>query len=233
VIVQSTGLKWGFASAMGRAAAARTLLAGAFALGFVLLIAYAERRAGLFGAASRALADRVFGALLPIFLLAGSTRILSPVRLDRASSAAARFGASRRAAALGMVLASMLSLAVFAALAAAGAAWIAHDPTAPPRVVDGATSGWIGALTAVAYAALFAFGATFGARGGGRFAALVADLALGSSVAAAPAILAPSTHAQNLLGGAAPLGLAQSSSALCLFALAVGFTGLAIYRCPP
>jgi hypothetical protein len=224
---------WGFRAGLRRARAPRSLLGAALVLGLVALLAYAERRAGLFGATSRALSDRVFGTVLPIALLAGSTRILLPVRLDQSSAAAARLGASRRAVALGTIVASMIALALFAALAASTAAWFAHDPTAPPRLEDCATSGWIGALTACAYAGLFAFGSTFGARGGGRLVALVCDLALGGAVAAVPSLLVPSSHAQNLLGGPAPLSIAQSTSALGLAALAAGFTVLALYRCPP
>jgi hypothetical protein len=84
----------------------------------------------------------------------------------------------------------------------------------------------------VSYAALFALGATFGARGGGRFVVLVLDLVIGDAAFALPSLATPSAHAQNLLGGAAPYGIAQSASALALVVLAIGFTLAALRRCP-
>ena len=69
----------------------------------------------------------------------------------------------------------MLVGAAVAGVSAAVTASVGHDPSAPPVAIDAITSAWIGALTASAYAALFAFGATFGARGGGRYLALGFD----------------------------------------------------------
>jgi hypothetical protein len=199
----------------------------------MVLLAYAERRGALFGAANRALIERLFGAILPLSLLGASSRILEPLRLDVAATAIARFGASRRQVALGAILATMAALALFAAAAAAAAAWVAHDPSAPPRVLDAATCAWIGALAGISYAALFAFGATFGARGGGRFVVLVLDLIMGDAAFSAVSLAAPSAHAQNLLGGAAPLGITQPASAVALLLLAIGFSFAALRRCDP
>jgi hypothetical protein len=124
----------------------------------------------------------------------------------------------------------MLTGAVLAAIAAAETAALAHDPTAPSIGLDVFTSGWIGALAALAYAAVFAFGATFGAKGGGRYWVLGFDLFFGGTGGVA-ALFAPRAHAQNLLGGEPPMLLGQPASAALLVVIAVSFTWLALARC--
>jgi hypothetical protein len=204
----------------------------ALAWGLAAIVALAEKRASLFGAAERALEGQVFGFILPVALLWLSTRVLSPERLETSTSPLARFGLSRRAVALGVVSASMIVGAAVAGVAAAVTALLGHDPSAPPVALDAITSAWIGALTASAYAALFAFGATFGARGGGRYWALGFDFVLGSTSGVA-ALLTPRAHALNLLGGEPPLLLSQPTSAAFLAVIAAAFTLLAITRLAP
>jgi hypothetical protein len=222
----------GFRSGSRRVIATPALVTALLAWGLAALVAVAEKRANLFGAAGRALEGQVFAFIVPIALFWMSSRVLESAKLETAASPLARFGASRRDVALGLISASMLASALLAAIAAAATAALAHDPTAPSIAVDAFTSGWIGALTAFAYAALFAFGATFGAKGGGRFWALGFDLFFGGTGGVA-ALLAPRAHAQNLLGGEPPMLLGQPTSAALLAVIAVSFTGFAVARCNP
>ena len=190
----TSGLVLGCASGLTRIMRRRSLAAAAAALGMVALVAISERRAALFGAANRVLEGEVFGFILPIALVFASRRAIAPLRLDAAATPLARFGASRRTVALGLVLASMIG--------------------------------------AVVLASVFAFGATFGAQGAGRWWALAADYALGST-SGVGALFAPRAHIQNLLGGEPPMFLGQSLSTACLAAIIVAFTTLALLRCPP
>jgi hypothetical protein len=226
------GFVAGWRGGMQRGLAMRSLATAVLAFGLVIFVAIAERRSGLFGAANRALEGIVFSVIVPIGLLWTSIRILEPMRLDVAVAPLARLGPSRRAVALGVIVASMLVGSAFAAISAAATAILAHDPTAPPAALDAFTCAWIGALTASAYAALFALGATFGGQGGGRFWALALDFVLGGTGGFA-ALLVPRAHALNLLGGEPPLLLSQPASAAMLIAIAIAFTGLALARCAP
>jgi hypothetical protein len=230
--MSSVGFLAGFRSGMRNATATRSLVGAMATVLAVALISLAEKQAGIFGAASRALEDRVFGLLLPFVMLYASMRILEPVRLEDAAAPIARFGFSRRSVGLGLIVASMVAGGAIAAIAAAETALLAHDLTAPPPALDAFTCAWIGALTGCAYAGLFALGATFGARGGGRYWALGLDFVLGATSGFA-ALFMPRAHAQNLLGGEPPLFLAQPASAALLVALAIGFTLVALARSTP
>lgn len=228
----TSGLTVGCSNALARLASFRSLLAGAGALGVVAIAALAERRSALFGATSRVLEGEVFGLILPVALVLASRRALEPVRLDLAATPIARFGPSRRSVALGLVAASMIGAVALASSAAAAAAALAHDPTAPMLRADLLSCAWIGALGGCAYAALFALGATFGATGAGRWWALAADFFFGG-MSGVGALFVPRAHLQNLLGGEPPMLLTQSASAACLGAMAIVFTAIALWRCPP
>lgn len=228
----ASGIVLGCNTGLARLTQPRPLFATAAALGIVAITAVSERRAALFGAASRTLEGEVFGFILPIALVLASRRALEPKRLDLAATPLARFGPSRRGVALGLVAASMVGAALLAASSGALAAVLAHDPTAPALTLDAASCAWIGALGGAAYAALFALGSTFGATGSGRWWALAADFLLGGT-SGIGALLAPRAHLQNLLGGEPPMLLGQSLSAASLAAMTVAFTVLALLRCPP
>jgi len=230
--VTASGLWLGCASGLARVTQGRSLVAAASGLGMVAVVALSEKRASLYGAASRVLEGEVFGLIVPVALVFASRRALDPTRLDAAATPLARFGPSRRSVALGLVMASMIAAALLAAGAAALAAVLAHDPTAPAIRLDALSSAWIGALGGSAYAAFFAFGATYGAQGGGRWGGFVADFLLGST-GGVGALLAPRSHIENLLGGEPPMLLSQPASAACLVAIGVAFTVLALLRCPP
>jgi hypothetical protein len=144
--------------------------------------------------------------------------------------AAARYGVPRRDVALGALAAAALAAASLGALFAGAAVVVAHGAASPPLGRDALTSAWVAALTAAAYTGWFSAGATFGRRGNGRWAPLLADFVLGGSTGLAGAIL-PRAHAVSLLGGAAPLELPQTSSSLILGASAVALAALAALRC--
>jgi hypothetical protein len=228
----ASGLFLGCTSGLARLTRGRAFIAAASGLGVVALVAISERRTALYGAASRVLEGPVFGLILPIAIVLASRGALAPTRLDMAATPLARFGPSRRTVAFGLIIASMIGAAALASSSAALAALLAHDPTAPAVRLDVLSSAWIGALGAAAYAALFAFGATFGASGAGRWWALAADFLLGSTSGIA-ALIAPRAHLQNLLGGEPPMLLSQPASIASLGAIAVAFTLLALLRCPP
>ena len=228
----TSGVTLGCSAGLARLTQARPLIASAGALALVAVVAFSEKRAALFGAASRTLEGEVFGLLLPVALLLASRRALEPTRLDLAATPLARFGPSRRAVALGLVAASMIGAALLAGSAGSLAAVLAHDPTAPALTLDAASCAWIGALGGAAYAALFALGSTFGATGAGRWWALAGDFLLGGT-SGVGALLAPRAHLQNLLGGEPPMLLGQSASAAALVAMTIAFTVLALLRCPP
>lgn len=228
----TSGLLLGWTSGLARLAQLRSLLAAAAGLVLVGLVAISEKHTALFGAASRALEGEVFGLILPVALVLASRRALEPTRLDLAATPLARFGPSRRAVALGLVVASITGASLLAASAGVLTAVLAHDPTAPAVRFDALSCAWIGALGAAAYAALFALGATFGSRGSGRWWVLAGDFLLGST-SGVGALLAPRAHIQNLLGGEPPLLLAQPASTASLVAMTVVFTLLALLRCPP
>jgi len=222
----------GWRTGVRRALAAHALAAATVVWGLASLVAVAEKRSSLWGATGRALEGQVYGFILPIALLWISARVLEPRRLDASTSPLARFGVSRRAVALGLIAASMLAGALIAAVASVITALLAHDPTAPSLTLDAVTCAWIGVLTASAYGALFAVGATFGAKGGGRYWALGFDFLFGSTSGVA-ALFMPRAHAHNLLGGEPPLLFSQPASAAMLVVIAAAFTILALARCNP
>jgi hypothetical protein len=230
--MNTVGFMAGFKTGRERAHARRALIIELLVIGLAATAALVERRAELFGATHRALTDLVFGLILPLALLASSGRVLLPLRLEASATMLARFGASRKSVALGLIAVSMGSAAVLAAATGVVTVLVAHDPSAPPRAVDALTTGWIGLLTGAAYAGLFALGATFGAKGGGRYWALALDLVLGGAGGFA-SVIVPRAHAMNLLGGAPPLMLSQPASAAALVALAVTTTALALVRLRP
>jgi hypothetical protein len=106
---------------------------------------------------------------------------------------------------------------------------LAHGASDPPLSRDLLTSGWIGALGGATYAAYFSFAATFGARGGGRSAALIIDWILGAG-SGASALFFPRAHLRNLVGGEAALEMSQRSATIALLLLATFFSLFAVTR---
>lgn len=207
-----------------RRSALITALLGA---GLVVVSATIERRVTTAGAVDRTLAA-TFTLVVPLVSFAIAAQATGRARLDEAAWSVARYGVARRDVALGMIAgAAIASGAICAALGAlavilagAGAAPVAHDAL---------TSAWIAALTAAAYTSWFSLGATFGKRGGGRWAPLVLDFAIGGTTGVAGAIL-PRANAMSLLGGVAPLHMTQASSSVILGASALVLAGVAALR---
>lgn len=220
----------GFRMASRRLAARRTLLALALGLALALTGAAVEVSVGAAGAVDRALLA-TFRLVLPLVAFALCADAADRDRLRDAAWPAARFGASRSAVALGLVTAAALACAAAGALLAVAVVVAAHRPdVAAPLAHDALVSAWIGALAGAAYAGWYSLGATFFRRGRGRLVPLAADLFLGGSLGIAGALL-PRGNAVNLIGGPAPLDLAQPSSAAWLALSAVILGLAAALRC--
>jgi hypothetical protein len=162
-----------------------------------------------------------FGALLvPLlaYAIVGGTIGGGSLRSSIAPTVA--FGAPpARSAAVTVLFAGLVAACACAGLGAIVAA-VAHGVDDPPVARDAMTSAYAGALGGAAYAAFFALGASFGRRGGGRAALLVADWLLGSN-SSALALITPRGHLRNLLGGSPPWGLGERGSGVALIGLAV------------
>lgn len=226
--VVALGLRAGLAGVLR----ARTLVVAASIVALAAAGALAEARIDPAGSATRSLEQIAFGFLVPLAAFGAVAAAVGARRLSEAATPLARFGASRRGVALGLVLASMAAAALVCSALALATALCAHDASAPPLAADLASSAWIGLLAGAAYAALFSVGATFGARGGGRTLLLVADFVVAGSTGLGAALL-PRAHALNLVGAPPPLAMSQPESALALAALAVVCAALAVVRCPP
>jgi|HubBroStandDraft_6_1064221.scaffolds.fasta_scaffold473778_1 hypothetical protein len=224
------GVGFAIGLVMGRARILRrpTLLSALLGAALVVVAALIERREGTAGAVDRTL-GAAFALVIPLVSFGVAAEATGRGNLRDAVWPAARYGAARREVALGTIVAAAAASAVLGALFAVLAVAAAHGGGNPPLAGDAFMSAWIGALTAAAYTAWFAFGATFGRRGGGRWVPLVLDFALGGSTGVLAAAL-PREHAVNLLG-IVPMGMAQGESSLVLLGSAVVLMGLAALRC--
>lgn len=204
----------------------------AAAVAFAAIASYAERKAVVSDAASRALQGPGFGLALPIAAFAVLSCSLGRGRLEAGVSPAAALGAHRRLAALGALVGAAVVAAAIGALIACVTALAGHGPPSAASISDALTSSWIGALTAACYAFYFGAGASFGAQGGGRVIALGLDLFIGP-LATPVAVLFPRAHALNLLGRpeAVP-GWSQAASTIGLVSLACFFALMAVRRTP-
>ena len=189
-----------FALASGAAILARTS-GGAPGASHVLL--------GAYGA---------FALPLLVYAVVGAT--LGGGGLARACAPLVSFGASPARAALAAIAVAATASAVLGALLAVLVTAVAHGESDPPLALDLIQCAWIGALAAVAYAAVFAFGASLGGRGFGRSAVLVVDFLFGHG-SGAMSLFTPRAHLRNLLGGSAPLDLSQRASIAFLVLLAL------------
>ncbi len=225
----AVALAVGFAMGRRRILRRPTALSGVVGGALVVVSALIERRVGSAGAVDRALAG-TFNVVVPLVSFGVAAAISARGNLRESVWAAARYGVARRDVALGAIGAALAASAVLGAAFALLAVAVAHGPGNPPLLPDLLESAWIAALTSAAYTGWFAAGATFGRRGGGRWAPLVLDFVIGGSAGLAGAIL-PRANAASLLGGAAPLGLSHPSSCLVLGASAVVLAAFAALRC--
>jgi hypothetical protein len=195
------------------------------ALGFAL----ATRARGSTHGADHALLEAYGALVLPLIGYALVGAVVGPRSLRASAAPLASFGASPAAAAAVTAAVAVVACSVLGAALAAGVALLAHGTDDPPRAFDALTSAYAGALGGAAYAALFAMGASFGKRGGGRAVLLVADWLFGAG-SAATALVTPRGHLRNLLGGASPMGWSGRASAVALVVLALGCLLVAVRR---
>jgi hypothetical protein len=219
----------GFATGVRRLLRRSTLVTALLAFALALAGGVIERRVTSAGAVDRSLLA-TFRLVVPLFVFALAVQVTERHALREAAWPVARYGAARRDVALGLAGALVVAALASGALLAIVAVISAHAPVAPPLLRDAFTSGWIGALTAAAYAGWFALGATFFERGRGVWAALVLDFLLGGG-AGFVATLLPRAHARSLLGGEGPLGLSQPQSCVALLVMAFALPALAALRC--
>jgi hypothetical protein len=171
-----------------------------------------------------------FGALVvPLLAYAVVGGAIGGGSLRASVAPTVAFGAPpARSAAVTVGFAVLVVAGLCAGLGAVLAA-TAHGIDDPPVARDALVSAYAGALGGAAYAGLFAMGASFGRRGGGRTVLLVADWILGSN-STALALLTPRGHLRNVLGGAPPWGLGERGSAIALLALALVFIVAGVRR---
>ena len=184
---------------------------------FATLASFAERRLEPVGAATRALQGPLFGLAIPLAMLSLVSLAFAHGRVDISMQPVAVLGASRRSALLGALPGIAIVGAFLAWISAGLGTMTAHGFRTPGAPGDAWTTAYVAALTALAYVAYFTAASTFGAKGGGRLIALVADLLLGS-VAGYAAIPFPRAHALNLLVAK----LAPLQGKLGLVAIGVG-----------
>ncbi|MCC6552362.1 MAG: hypothetical protein IT372_04980 [Polyangiaceae bacterium] len=204
----------GFSIAAQRLKARRSAFTLALGLALTLAAAAVELSVTSAGAIDRTL-SATFRLIVPLVTLALAADAAARDRLSAAAWPAARFGAPRRAVALGITAAAALACAAASALLALTAVLTSHAPGAPPLLRDALTCAWIGALAGAAYAGWYSLASTFLRRGRARLVPLLADLFLGGTAGIAAALF-PRSHAINLLGGPAPLSLPPQSSAALL-----------------
>jgi len=166
---------------------------------------------------------------LPFLAYSALSAILGRDGLGPSGIALANFGAPPGRVALSAVTVAIAASALLGGAVGAVVAVVAHGPLDPPVGMDAARAFAAGSLGGAAYAAYFALGAAFGARGYGRSILLVLDWVLGSDVSAS-ALLTPRGHVRSLLGGAAPLEVSSRVSYAALGAMVLLFTWLAVTR---
>jgi hypothetical protein len=222
-------LALGFSMGAQRMRRRSTALSVALGAALVVVAGVIERRVGSAGAVDRALMA-TFNLVIPLCTFGLVAEATGRGDLRDGVWPAARYGVARRDVALGAIAAALAASAALAAVLAVLSVAVAHGEGNLPIARDALTSAWIGALVAAAYAGWFALGSTFGRRGGGRWAPLLADFVIGGSTGLAGAVL-PRGNAHSLLGGAAPLGLPQASSTVILAGSAVILVVAAALRC--
>jgi hypothetical protein len=190
-----------------------------------------ERRGSGAAAADSTLEGPVFGLALPILAYLVSERACDAQRLDRSVDDLARYGVDRRAALLGVVLTSALTVAFASTLLTLVALLGAHAAHAADLASDLSASLGIAALSGAVYALWFGAASLFGKRGGGRKWALIFDFVLGSSSSALAAPW-PRGHARNLLGGMPVMDLSQHAAWAALVVIGVASVALSVARTP-
>jgi hypothetical protein len=225
------------AVASGIALGARRLMdpylgvAAGITLMLVLLVARLERSVLAAGAADRALIGAAFGIAMPLFAYAVVSRASEGSRWDHALDVVARHGLDRRLGALGSMVAASAALALAGLVLGSLTATVARGFGDPLWARDAASSGWVGLLAGVGYAAWFALGSALGRRGTGRFWLLIADWLLGTGTTAA-ALFWPRAHIRNLIGAPPVLDMSQPMAIASIGLLSSVCIVAALWRTP-
>ncbi len=187
------------------------------------------RRASIGHGADHALLGMYSAIALPFLAYTVLSGVLGRDSLGRSGLVLANFGASpRRVATFAIAVAVLASSALGGGLAAL-VDGLAHGPLDPALAQDLPRAFAGGALGGAAYAAFFALGASFGARGFGRSVLLVLDWIFGAGTSAS-ALLTPRAHVRALLGGPAPLDVSSRVSSAALVVMVLAVTWLATAR---
>jgi len=223
------GVGIGLALARERLQSASALLVLALSLAGLFAIGVLERQSDATSAPDDVLQGAAFGLALPLFSYLVSERACDGQRLPRSVDGVARYGTDRRAALLGVLLASAMCSALASALLTLSALLGAHAPHATSLAFDVRASVGVALLAGPVYALYFGAASLLGKRGGGRKWALIIDFILGagSSALAAPW---PRGHVRNLLGGEPVLALSQASAWLTLGVIGLVCLTLSVVR---
>ena len=196
----------------------------AFAVGSTI----AMRRLGSVSV-DRALLSVFVPFVLPLVAYGAVSGALAGEGLVRAAEPLARFGISGKRAALAASLVACAGSALACAVVGVLMVVAAHGSADAPLGRDVALTAYASALAGAAHAAFFTLGAAFGARGGGRSAALLVNWFFGSARGYA-SLFVPYAHARSLLGGDPAVTLSERGSAWCLLAIGVVCVALASLR---
>ncbi len=172
----------------------------------------------------------VFGTIaLPLLAYAVVGAVLGGDSLTGGARSLVAFGASPTRASLAEIVVAAVATALLGSIVGVLVVALAHGPSDPPLARDALATAWIAALGGAAYASLFALGASFGKRGGGRAWFLVLDWLFGSSDGVA-GFATPRAHVRSLLGGDAVASCSNAASIAILVLLIVLFAGAAVAR---
>jgi hypothetical protein len=202
-------------------------------VGFWVALAVApaalERVRAIGHGADHALLGFYASIALPFLAYSVLSAVLGREGLGASGIVLANFGAPAGKVALSTVTVALAASALLGGGLGAVVAIVGHGALDPPLSEDATRAFAVGALGGAAYAGLFAFGSSFGARGWGRSVLLVLDWVLGSDVDTV-ALFTPRAHVRSLLGGPAPLDVPGRTSYFALGLMVAVFTWLAVSR---
>jgi hypothetical protein len=189
-------------------------------------VAIAARRDGWLHGADRVLIGPYGSLILPLLAYTVVGAVLGSKAFATSVAPLVALGAAPARATFAAVSVAVLACALLGAVLGVTVALVAHGAGDPSPLRDAAASAYAAGLGGAAYAAWFSWGAAMVRGGVGRAGLLVFDWVVGAGDGAT-ALLAPRAHVRNLLGGVAPLDLAQSTSAAALVVIIVGCALLA------
>ncbi len=175
----------------------------------VLVTAGVERSLGAGLAANRTLYIMA-SFVLPLGAFASARLFTRNQRLDHSVWCLARYGASRRVTALGLITGAGLLMAAAASVLVGAGLGVAYGGS-PGLLADVWTSTWIAALGAFSYMTWFLVASGWGKAGRWRWLPLVLDFTIGTGTGWAAACL-PRAPLAHLLGSSELLGLSQQQS---------------------